>query len=150
MRTLRPVLVLIIAAVVAATGCTRSRSPAPHASATPPGSPVPSSSPSPMLPAVTDDPPPDGQSVLTDDGRGPKDFVLTALANRKSHVTIRLACIGEGPATLTDRAAGIVLQIGGCVGKGVCSAEFTSAPSDQTVHLSVGPRVEWRIGVWAS
>ena len=123
-------------------------------STSPPGSPSPSSANGPTNAHQPPDPtgaipPTSGTLLISRSGAGSTTFVLPSAAVGHTKTTIRLSCVGSGPARLTDANHNLIMEEGGCTPYAVYSAgPFTTTAARTSITLTLNPASHWRIAIY--
>ncbi|MGW1159136.1 hypothetical protein ACWD48_13095 [Streptomyces sp. NPDC002519] len=87
--------------------------------------------------------------MLATEGQGIHSLSLPTLKKGRSHLTIKVACIGNGKLNLSDGSGGLVMNVAACDGRAVYTTDFESTPADRLVKLRIEPTAKWQIAAWA-
>lgn len=89
--------------------------------------------------------------LLSRAGTGPATFELAASDLTHKKVTVRLSCVGEGKARVSDAAGRLFIGLGGCSSYAVYGAgPVAGRSSDRVLTLTVSAATRWRIAVYLS
>ncbi len=94
---------------------------------------------------------PYGVAMTSREGVGPATVPVTWSHGRNGRITVRISCVGAGPARITDAGGGLVLGLAGCSQYAI----YTAGPiplkaSDRSITLAVGTATRWRLAIYVS
>jgi len=94
---------------------------------------------------------PYGVAMTSRQGVGPATVPVTWSHGRNGRITVRISCVGAGPARITDAGGGLVLGLAGCSQYAI----YTAGPiplkaSDRSITLAVGTATRWRLAIYVS
>jgi len=89
-----------------------------------------------------------GRLAVTRAGVGPTTIVVPPDDVGHGRLTVRVGCVGDGPAQLTYASGGLLMHFG-CSAKAVYGAgPFASTAEARRLHLTVSPVATWRLAVF--
>lgn len=94
---------------------------------------------------------PYGVAMTSRQGAGPATVPVTWGQARNGRITVRISCVGVGPARITDAGGGLVLGLAGCSQYAVYTAgPIPLKPADRSITLAIGTTTRWRLAVYVS
>jgi hypothetical protein len=94
---------------------------------------------------------PYGVAMTSRQGVGPATVPVSWGHGRNGRITVRISCVGAGPARITDAGGGLVLGLAGCSQYAI----YTAGPiplkaADRSITLAVGNATRWRLAIYVS